>query len=98
MSEKQSCQGLWGKLFGHNFQSQYDTEVIPSPNGKAELYKRPDLREIIADVCSEGYFEDVAENVLSVLEDKSSDHRRHTYRGTVCTRCGLVVSYRGVLD
>jgi hypothetical protein len=74
----QPCQGISGKLFGHNFEAQYDTESIPVTENKSELYKHPQLLSIIQTVTSEGYTSDVGANVASTLSTNTTFHEKST--------------------
>jgi hypothetical protein len=84
--DKTRCRGIFGFLFGHNFEDRYDrkSKSIASPNIITP--------EIIKAIESAAFSEDVPECINTVMNNNSSSENESIYICDVCVRCGQTIT------
>lgn len=75
------CLGLWGKIFGHDFQPRFSTEeTIHGP--------QEHIAEQAIDACeTDTFLSGIIDSVAGLNKSQ-----KVTYEGDVCGRCGFTIT------
>jgi hypothetical protein len=86
-TEKQSCQGFFGFLFGHDYAPRYNIATLNS----ADHHCPPNPAEL-GTFCGD-FSGDEQEGIDTIekMHRKGNDTEERTYICDVCNRCGHVV-------
>jgi len=82
MQEKDHCRGLMGRLYGHQFESRYDTD------DKTDAGQKPSeqsMYQMSATALATG------QGLAEMIAAGSGRTSKSTYVHDVCVRCGKVI-------
>ena len=80
------CKGLFGKLFGHNFQERYHEK-----SKTFEITVPVITPETIRAISEAAFIDDVPSCISDIVNQNSPSESEKTYVYDICISCGTIV-------